>query len=1123
MSRYPGTQFRVFDNSQATASVPINNSTNMDDAVKYLATFSSVKGPEGITLSYGQDFYDRYGTQDNIKFNKYGQPLFQASMNINNGAALYAKRAVLDDATLGNATLAVVLTKYKDADVLPDSAVSHSEATINTSADVANLIGSISFANRADKFPKYSLSSMIFGMDNKKDFEIANRPVNEYKERYGMYKDFIVDSVANDNNTNPAFLNKANLTTKILSGFTQSIYYGENDSLIVDPEEHRSDVRKIRSITSGLFQGDQMTISSSFDAQTDIIDFVKDTGYHDVLNTNVYRVMTVNNTDYKPYTLVQFVPADPEDPTSQAHWEVVCTSASGTTRKDVTYRDIAQIPFNRYVTTLTQLNALIDPDWTEDVITEANPIYALVMGIAKPTSSSDHTVAAIYNVLVDESNNYSVITVDDKPVAIDPIDTTNYTDPVRLMNDAMVSKSGYVICEYVFPMFTIFDNGRGKSIKSIFIDFDMNTTMTLKKAIYTLSVYNYETSKRLEKFTFSLNPYARNNNTGYTFDIESAVNYKSKQISVKTYYESYDALLETLQLALETTDDALIENNDILFGHLANGNYPSFNSYSASAVLRKYTTVVDYAHLDVFSNETVTVNNYCDRDNVNSLTNPDIEYYYCNYTRSKQKLLQNLAMGSDGYCLDRAIPSNARTEVVPFFVIDLDDNSGTVNLDDLMLSGLAQGFVVSSPDADLSGVSSVTDSPRVATNFIRTAVTLYQVDKYIDGVQVQDQTPTYWLAYNELTKKRNDVFDIGQTPVGPGVQYKFKASNGAPIPSATPITIFIPYSLENLFQDQYARFFNGDFDRDIFNLDIYFPNAVFDANFSSKTKLAIQRLAAYRGDFMCYMDMGIGKVHSYEDCEAIIPNTLAGQALTPETSDYAYIREMHIAVTCLSYSMRNPYDNRVITVTGTYGLSNRYIDIFRKSVATVFAGISNGVTIDNIIEGTVSYLPKIYPTSEMTSLANIGDVYPSEDETIVNEKQKMCDLRVNYGCYYDDRFSIETEYTLHPVESEFSYWNNVALVCSMMQAIRKACPAARYKFITADDLSVYQEAVETAMKPWKNKFATLRFRYVADDTMLENKTYYAAIEVAFLQFAQSEIFTLTALNTSTLSSGVTSI
>ena len=114
MSRYPGTQFKVHDNSQATAIVPVSN-VNAADAVQYLTSFASIKGPEGITLTSGEDFYTRYGTQDNIDFKKYGQPLLQASMNINNGAALLAKRAVLDDATLGNATLAVVLTKYKDA------------------------------------------------------------------------------------------------------------------------------------------------------------------------------------------------------------------------------------------------------------------------------------------------------------------------------------------------------------------------------------------------------------------------------------------------------------------------------------------------------------------------------------------------------------------------------------------------------------------------------------------------------------------------------------------------------------------------------------------------------------------------------------------------------------------------------------------------------------------------------------------------------------------------------------------------------------------------------------------------------------------------------------------------
>ena len=108
-------------------------------------------------------------------------------------------------------------------------------------------------------------------------------------------------------------------------------------------------------------------------------------------------------------------------------------------------------------------------------------------------------------------------------------------------------------------------------------------------------------------------------------------------------------------------------------------------------------------------------------------------------------------------------------------------------------------------------------------------------------------------------------------------------------------------------------------------------------------------------------------------------------------------------------------------------------------------------------------------------------------------------------------------------ESEYSYWNNVALVCRMMQAIRKACPTARYQFVTQDDLTVYKDAVETAMKPWRNKFAKLTFKYVQDDTALENKIFYAAIEVVFKPFAQAEIFELTALNYSTLSSTITNV
>ena len=159
----------------------------------------------------------------------------------------------------------------------------------------------------------------------------------------------------------------------------------------------------------------------------------------------------------------------------------------------------------------------------------------------------------------------------------------------------------------------------------------------------------------------------------------------------------------------------------------------------------------------------------------------------------------------------------------------------------------------------------------------------------------------------------------------------------------------------------------------------------------------------------------------------------------------------------------------------------------------------------------------------MTSRSYIGDTYPSDDETIVNEKQQMTDLKVNYGSYYNGVFTMDTEFTLNPKDSDFSYINNIMLVHQVMQAVRKACPASRYKFIDNNDLSTYQRSVEEVLKVFRSKFAALRFKYVQDENSVANKIYYAAIEVVFRPFAQAEIFTITALNYSTLSSDVTTV
>lgn len=1072
MSRYPGTQFKVHDNSQATAIVPVSN-TNISDAVQYLTSFASVKGPEGITLTAGEDFYTRYGTQDNIDFKKYGQPLFQASMNVNNGAALLAKRAVLDDATLGNATLGVVLTKYKDGIITPDT-------------DYPDLIGSIDFIENGPS--KYSIAPMVFSIDNSNGYKFANTVVNEYKEKYDLYKEFIEDVIANDNTPDNKFLNKLypkdakdDSADTILSGFTQSIYYDKDGKLVDVNKSGKTDVRKVSSITVGSYNTQQNTYSSNFDAKLSIID-----------NGEGVDGVTINSSTDKPTGWTLYKLGENTDEKTKA--TVRCAFNKDAT--EVTYK----IPVSKAVPISRIIVADDDDEAKAELadIVKNHPEW-------NDTSTFD----------LDKAEEYAIVVI--KSDTTDIVSTTGYTSTSRLMNDLMIKKSKYIICEYVFPMFTIFDNGRGESIKSISIEYDAASSVTLKKALYTLSVYNYATAKRLEKFNFSLNPYARNNNTGYSFDIESSVNYNSKQISVKEYYESYDALLETLQLILGSRDDKVIENYDILFGHNMNGSYPAFNSYAVSNILKRNTYIYDYAHLDVFDNDVLTVNTFCDSDNMTEIDNAKVKYYYYNYIRQQKALLERLEMGSDGDCLSRTSDIDPHNEFkVPFIVIDTSDNtkaSDAYSTADLVeLTGQKNGSFIS--DSSKYGLTSV---PTVPSNFCKVKLTVRKATMYTPNDKPDGSGTEVYISDNDLTRARTDI--IVATKPTTVTKTCYVLSND----DVTSVDVYIPLSTDYMYQEQYRRFFSGEFDKDIFNLDIYFPNAIFDANYANSVKLAIQRLAAYRGDFMCYMDMGVGKVNSYADCFELVPSTAGGIELTEANNSYSYVRDMHIAVTCLSYKIRNPYDNKVIAVSATYGLSNLYINHFANDASKVFAGISNGITINNAIGGTINYIPKIYPTSEMTSLNNIGGVYPSDDETIINEKQLMCDLKVNYGCYYDDRFSIETEYTMNATESEFSYWNNVALVCLMMQAIRKACPSARYQFITANDLSVYKTAVEAAMEPWKNKFADIKFKYVQDEAAIENKIFYAAIEVVFKPFAQAEIFELTALNYSTLSSNITNV
>lgn len=910
MARYPGTQFVLRDHSDASAAVPIQQVSN--SAPVFMTTFRAPKGSEDMLLVEGQRFYNLYGSQDKIKFNTYKQPLLQASMDINEGARLISKRAVLDSAMLANATIGVILSKQVDVIFTKNTDGYIKDATFGGTA-------------------KYVLRPVVVSVKDRAN-TIGDSSIVESKFMYKIHK----DTITGDIEMNEALAMNTGLVGVYTDGTT-------TENIPLDNGKYTNHVHTAGSILNGNSNG------------------------------------------------------------------VTFTSPSGTGTTVVANYDDAS------------------------------------------TDAEKAQVQAEFLASTYESANGG---------------------------------------EYFFPLFSIFDNGRGTSLKNYAIVFDANTSKSIGKAVYTLKIADSVTGRTLESYAFTINPYSRNTNTGYTFDIESAVNLKSDQIKVKYYYDSYDKLMQTINDELSITNEYLFDDADCLFDHDLSGNTLVDNRVARGAT----------ADLYCLANSST--------NNLDS-GNENITYYYYNYkTRSKQNIFENLRYGSDGEIDTTVYTTTITTKANVGDTAQVYDSSAqaittlaagtTANLG-FMVTGESAGThtkctaainllkLIPELGINFSGADFKTGDNHSSATKLKVATTgggYYYISAVITKVQAGTETNTY-------------KYDLTVT-----VQ---------------------EYSWDLSYQNQYRKFFDGQFDRDIFNLDVWFPNCVFDANYDKKVKLAIQKLAAYRGDFFVYLDLNTD-VKAFVDVENQINVADSDNEFPPnEKATNFYIHDRNCAVTSIYGDIRDPYSNKQITVTAPYSLSKLMVKHYINGVGRPFAGQGYGIVLSDFIEGTINYIPKIYPSSAMTSRSYIGDTYPSDDETIINEKQQMTDLKVNYGSYYNGVFTMDTEFTLNPKESDFSYINNIMLVHQVMQAVRKACPASRYKFIDNNDLSTYQRSVEEVLKVFRSKFAALRFKYVQDDNSVANKIYYAAIEVVFRPFAQAEIFTITALNYSTLSSDVTTV
>ena len=279
------------------------------------------------------------------------------------------------------------------------------------------------------------------------------------------------------------------------------------------------------------------------------------------------------------------------------------------------------------------------------------------------------------------------------------------------------------------------------------------------------------------------------------------------------------------------------------------------------------------------------------------------------------------------------------------------------------------------------------------------------------------------------------------------------------------------------YEQELLEFYNGTFDSDIYNLDMYKPDVCMDANYPFSVKNAIYELAKFRKDFFYFGDLGLDV------------NTF----LTALNKIYEMPRDKFSAWYGQSYQIINPFTKRRIDVTITYSLTRCIIEHLNIRRNAAYCGILYGWTIPEAIEGTINFTPKITPTE--------------------NQKTMLDDVRLNYASILNDVLTVETEYTSQEELTQLSFINNVIAIQKIVKDVRDNCPAFRYSFISTDDLASYKKSVTRIINKYTEWFESLEFVYVQDDIMKANKIFEASLKVKHKDFVQSEILNIYTLGT----------
>jgi len=283
------------------------------------------------------------------------------------------------------------------------------------------------------------------------------------------------------------------------------------------------------------------------------------------------------------------------------------------------------------------------------------------------------------------------------------------------------------------------------------------------------------------------------------------------------------------------------------------------------------------------------------------------------------------------------------------------------------------------------------------------------------------------------------------------------------------------------YATEMVKAINGDFTDDIYDLDNFRIDAIFDANYPAVIKRAIEDLVTFREDCEYFRDMGLN---------------LTTMDLI-KLADAANLRNRYCCTYHNSWDIYDPYTYKQITVTATYGMCVKFVQHFINGVARPFCGIPFTITwsTDEVVEGSVNFTPKKTP--------------------VVDQKQWFDDNRINYASYHDGTLTMETQYTTNVKYTQLSFIHNVLAIQSIIRDVRAYCPRNRYAFSDGDDLTNYQKGVNNVLDKHTAGFKLLKMVYAKDVNYENNKIYFAYIYCVFRDYFQRELFKICVLKNTT--------